>query len=143
MIHRNSNFLCAFKIALCFWTRNYYKCILNIPELPYLLCAIASLNMQSIRRYVIARNFKPMFYGFLNYFRDMIQCFSVAYRNNVLYVSLDWMKNIMYFESVQQLISDLRYYGFKCDVQTKSVNFQSELFQSSKPIVNVFIAYTL
>lgn len=49
---RNSTFNCALKIALSFWTRNLYKCLVHIVKLPYLLCAIASLHVQSIRRFV-------------------------------------------------------------------------------------------
>lgn len=49
---RTSTFGCAFKVALSFWTRNFYKCLINITDLPYILCATASLHVQSIRRFV-------------------------------------------------------------------------------------------
>lgn len=64
-----------------------------------------------------------------------MECFSVAYQSKVLYVSLDWLKNILFCESVQQLTFDLKYYGLMCNPQTKTIQFQRDSFQSSKPIV--------
>ncbi|XP_031640631.1 germinal-center associated nuclear protein [Contarinia nasturtii] len=113
---KNSTFKCSFTVALSFWTRNFYKCLSNIMNLPYILCAVASLHVQSIRR-------------------ELVQSFSVAYHNKLLSVSLEWLKNITFFHSVQELILDLRYYGLSVDTQTKTVNFQRDAFQASKPII--------
>lgn len=72
-------------------------------------------------------------------FRDLMEWFSVAYQSKVLYVSLDWLKDIMFCESVQQLSFDLKYYGLLCNPQTRTIQFQRDSFQASKPIVSVFV----
>lgn len=50
---RNSTFNCALTISLSFWTRNLYKSLQYITKLPYILCAVASLHVQLIRRFVL------------------------------------------------------------------------------------------
>lgn len=42
----------------------------------------------------------------------------------------------MFYDSVDQLLNDLKYYGLVVDQQSKSVRFERILFQSSKPTVN-------
>lgn len=51
-------------------------------------------------------------------------------------VPLNWLKKIMFYDSVDQLLNDLKYYGLVVDQQSKSVRFERILFQSSKPTVN-------
>lgn len=133
-------------MALSFWTRNFYKCLVNIIELPYILCAVASLHVQSIRRFVYTHilnieynlnhpnEFKWFFFSTSN--SDLVERFSVAYQNKVLTVPLDWLKRIMQYDSWQQLSTDLKYYGFVPDTQEQCVRFQRDSFLSSKPIVS-------
>lgn len=71
-------------------------------------------------------------------FRDLLQCFSVAYQNKVLAVPLDWLHNITFYESIHQLTTDLKYYGLIVDAETKSVKFLKDSFQSSKTTVSEF-----
>lgn len=66
-----------------------------------------------------------------------MECFSTAYQSKVLHVSMDWLKNILFCESVHELTFDLKYYGFLANPQTKTIQFQRDSFQSSKPIVIV------
>lgn len=69
-------------------------------------------------------------------FSDLMQCFSVAYQNKVLSVPLEWLTKVMAFESWQQLVTDLKYYGMVPDTQQKSIRFQrDDSFFTSKPIV--------
>lgn len=53
-------------------------------------------------------------------------------------VPLDWLKNIMFYASIDQLINDLKYYGLTVDHATKGVRFQRDSFQSSKATVILF-----
>lgn len=69
------------------------------------------------------------------HFRELIECFSVAYQSKVLTVSLDWLKDILFCESALQLVWDLKYYGLESDPKTKTIKFQRDSFQASKPIV--------
>lgn len=71
-------------------------------------------------------------------YRELIESFSVAYHSKVHTVPLDWLKNIMFYGSIDQLINDLKYYGLTVDHETKGVRFQRDSFQSSKATVISF-----
>lgn len=62
-------------------------------------------------------------------------CFSVAYQSKVLTVPLDWLKAIMFYTSIRQLTTDLQYYGLTVDLNSNTIKFQRDLFQSAKPVV--------
>lgn len=69
-------------------------------------------------------------------FRTLIENFSAAYHSKVLTVPLDWLKDILFYSSIDQLANDLKYYGLTVDTQLKSTRFQQESFQASKPLVS-------
>lgn len=71
----------------------------------------------------------------------MIECFSVAYHSKVLSVPMDWLKNILFYDSIHHLTSDLKYYGLTSDAQTKTIKFQRDEFQSSKQTVILTFKY--
>lgn len=62
-------------------------------------------------------------------------CFSVAYQSKVLAVPLDWLKDLMFYRSIRQLTTDLQYYGLTVDLNSNTIKFQRDSFQTAKPIV--------
>lgn len=50
-IRSKPTFQLSLTISFAFWNRNFYKCLVSIAKLPYILCAVASLHVQNIRRY--------------------------------------------------------------------------------------------
>lgn len=59
----------------------------------------------------------------------------------MLTVPLDWIKNILFCDSVDSLIDECRYYGLVCYMPTKSIKFQRDLFDLSKQTVNFYMFF--
>ncbi|KAL5275751.1 SAC3D1 family protein [Megaselia abdita] len=114
IIKRSPLFKQVRRVSLDFFLQNYLKTMMEIRELPHLLCAMCSLKMQSIRR-------------------NALQVFSYAYHNKTLGVPLDWLSKIL-FLSEDGLKIYLKYYEIEVNCDTNLVKFSKTQFSGNKAL---------
>lgn len=102
----------VFKFSLNFYCHNYFKTMADAQKLPHVLCAIASLKMQDLRRKVL-------------------EVFSHAYNSKTLVVPLDWLTK-MVFQEVDQLKETLEYYELELNCDKTAVKFSRMQFATNK-----------
>lgn len=77
---------------------------------------------------------------FLIFYRELLLRFSVAYQSKVLTVPLDWLKNVLNCSSLNDVLTDCKYYNIKCEISQNCVRFNRSEFDAAKPIVSFKIA---
>lgn len=100
------------RVSFSFYCQNYFKTMMEIQQLPHLLCAIASLKMQVIRR-------------------NVLETFCHAYNSKTLVVPLSWLSKML-FQEVNELKDSLKYYEIELTCDRNAVKFSKTQFAASK-----------
>jgi hypothetical protein len=106
------------EIALNMHTRNHYRVIRGISELPHILCGVASLKLREIRK-------------------EILKSFTIAYNSNSLRVPTDFVFQLLSYERLDDLRSDLKNLGiFEETENSTSINFNRKKFNTESSCVS-------
>lgn len=111
-IKKTALFKKVYRVSFNFSCQNYFKTMVEIRELPHLLCAMASLKMQLIRK-------------------NVLEIFSHAYNSKTLVVPLDWLSKIV-FQEVEDLKATINHYELELADNKTSVKFSKSKFAMNK-----------
>lgn len=102
----------ALKIAIYYLSGNYYRVLQQIKLLPAILQATAALHTPILRG-------------------KLLKIFATGFHSKTLNVSLEWLKEVLFYETKNQLIDDLKYFNLEV-VDDKHVKMDKTKFDISK-----------
>lgn len=104
------------RISFNFFCQHYFKVVAEIQQLPHLLCAIASLKMQLIRR-------------------NILEVFSHAYHSKTLVVPLDWLSKVLEQDDIE---GTLEHFNIELTCDKAAAKFSKLQFASDKILPKPF-----
>ncbi|KAH8256940.1 hypothetical protein KR038_000147 [Drosophila bunnanda] len=111
-VRQDATFRLCFNICLSYQQGNLYRVIMGLPQLPHILCAVASTKLQSIRR-------------------SLLQIFTHAYNNKQLTVPAPYLLRLLLIDSPAGLQEQCRHYNLAITPDRKSILFNKTDFSQS------------
>ncbi|KAJ6644618.1 Germinal-center associated nuclear protein [Pseudolycoriella hygida] len=124
--------LCLY-MSLQYFNGYFHNSIRTVKSLPPILCAIATLSLQKIRRYRIKNLMN--FYKIDNFFREILIRFSSAYHSKTLTVPSKWLSDLLLYDDMQLLLADCRYYNIEICSNSSFVKFNKFTFERTKNVI--------
>ncbi|XP_037045887.1 germinal-center associated nuclear protein isoform X3 [Bradysia coprophila] len=103
-------------MSLHYASGNLHNSIRAVKQLPPILCGVAMLTLQKIRRELLLR-------------------FSSAYHSKMLTVPGAWLANILIYDNVQTLLSDCQYYNIEVNLNARQIKFNKLTFDQTKDVI--------
>ncbi|XP_030385881.1 germinal-center associated nuclear protein [Scaptodrosophila lebanonensis] len=103
-VRQDEVFKLAFNISMDYHRGHLYRVLQNIPTLPHIMCSLASLKMQTLRRRLLA-------------------LFSHAYHNKVLTVPVTYLIRLLVLKSPNVLFQQCRQYNITVSKDRTAVLF--------------------
>lgn len=104
------------EISINFHTRDFYKVIRDMQDLPHLVSAVASTKLPYIRK-------------------EILRMFSIAYNSRTLRVPIEFLKSLLVYDEKDVLLQDLKTLGID-SADEKTVMFDRNKFDLKMPIVS-------
>lgn len=104
------------ELSLSYWKGNWVRTCRMIKNLPSLLAAVASLHLNSIRR-------------------QALYTMSFAYNCKNISFPMELLKSLLLYNSMEDVIKDLKHYNIAYNEDTMSVHFSKASFSINKDIV--------
>lgn len=113
----------AIEISINFHTRDFYKVIRDMQDLPHLVSAVASTKLPYIRK-------------------EILRMFSIAYNSRSLLVPIKFLKSLLVYDEKDVLLQDLKTLGIDSE-DGKAVMFDRNKFDLKRPIVSFVLTLVL
>ncbi|XP_017085279.1 SAC3 domain-containing protein 1 isoform X2 [Drosophila eugracilis] len=108
-VRQDATFKLCFDICLAFQQGNLYKVLMGFPQLPHILCAVATIKLQAIRR-------------------SLLQIFTHAYNNKQLTVPVHYLLRLLLIDGPTGLQDQCRHYNIAITADRKAVHFNKTDF---------------
>lgn len=103
-------------IAINYHQGNFYRVLQGIGRLPHILCAIASLKLQTIRRQVFL-------------------VFASAYSSKQLVVPAEWLRKLLLYNNKTEVVADCKYFELEYFSEKEAIRFYKTDFKAeNEPI---------
>ncbi|XP_055843346.1 germinal-center associated nuclear protein [Episyrphus balteatus] len=101
----------VYSIALNHFQGNFYKVLQGIARLPHILCAIASLKLQIIRRQVFL-------------------IFASAYSSKQLLLPVEWLRKLLLYSNKIDVAEDCKYFELEYFSEKEAIRFYKSDFKN-------------
>ncbi|XP_017040287.1 SAC3 domain-containing protein 1 isoform X2 [Drosophila ficusphila] len=115
-VRQNATFKLCFQICLAFQQGNLYRVLMGFPQLPHVLCALAAIKLQAIRR-------------------SLLQIFTHAYSNKQLSVPVPYLLRLLLIDSTSGLQDQCRHYNIAFTDDRKAVHFSKADFNHNTDLL--------
>ncbi|KAH8242492.1 hypothetical protein KR032_008023 [Drosophila birchii] len=131
-VRQDATFSLCFSICLSHQQGNLYRVVVGLPQLPHILCAVASTKLQAIRRYIeLFFCYLKSLLIFLFFCRSLLQVFTHAYNNKQLVVPASYLLRMLLIESPAGLQEQCQHYNLALTADRKGVLFKKTDFRQS------------
>ncbi|KAH8379835.1 hypothetical protein KR009_007500 [Drosophila setifemur] len=111
-VRKDPTFELCFGICLAYHQGNLYNVLMGLPKLPHILCAVASIKLQAMRR-------------------SLLLIFTHAYNNKQLTVPVPYLLRLLLLDKPDSLLDQCRHYSISFTADRKAVHFNKTDFNNT------------